>query len=146
MATLLLINGPNLGRLGRRETAIYGEVSLDTIEAELARITREAGHELECFQSDAEHELLARIHAAADSGVDLMLFNPAAFTHTSVALRDAVAASGVPFIEVHMSNPAAREPFRRDSYFSDIAVGVIAGFGVTSYRLALDAALERLAA
>jgi len=140
MARLLLLNGPNLGLLGTREPEIYGRTTLADIEARLKSLAQAAGHTLDAFQSDAEHELIRRIHAARDEQVDFILFNPAAFTHTSVALRDALLAVGIPFIELHLSNVAAREPFRRTSYFSDIAVGVIAGFGVVSYELALTAA------
>ena len=140
MARLLLLNGPNLGLLGTREPEIYGRATLADIEARLTQLAEAAGHSLDAFQSDAEHELIRRIHAARGEGVDFILFNPAAFTHTSVALRDALLAVAIPFIELHLSNIAAREAFRRHSYFSDIAVGTIAGFGVTSYELALIAA------
>ncbi|MCH7508319.1 MAG: type II 3-dehydroquinate dehydratase [Proteobacteria bacterium] len=146
MAQILLLNGPNLNLLGQREPHLYGERALADIENELSGLAKEAGHSLDCYQSDAEHELLQRIHACGDDGTDLILFNPAAFTHTSVALRDALLATGTPFLEVHMSNPAAREPFRQKSFFSDIALGVIAGFGPHSYRLALQAAIQHLAA
>lgn len=140
MARLLLLNGPNLGQLGRREPGIYGTTTLADIEALLKSQAAAAGHELDAFQSDSEAELIRRIHAARDEGVAVILFNPAAFTHTSIALRDALLAVGIPFIELHLSNIAAREDFRRTSYFSDIAVGTIAGFGVVSYELALTAA------
>lgn len=145
MARLLLLNGPNLGLLGSREPEIYGRTTLADIEARLRQRAEAAGHTLEAFQSDAEHELIRRIHAAAGGNADFILLNPAAFTHTSVALRDALLATGIPFIELHLSNVAAREDFRRRSYFSDIAVGTIAGFGVTSYELALTAADRYLA-
>jgi len=139
MASLLLLNGPNLGLLGTREPEIYGSTTLADIEAALGNRAEALGHSLEALQSDAEHALIERIHAARGK-VDFILFNPAAFTHTSVALRDALLGVAIPFIEIHLSNVAAREDFRQRSYFSDIAAGVIAGFGVASYELALDAA------
>lgn len=144
MARLLLLNGPNLGHLGRREPGIYGTTSLNDVESQLRSRAIAAGHELDAFQSDAEAELIQRIHAARDEGVAVILFNPAAFTHTSIALRDALLTAQVPFIELHLSNVAARESFRHHSYFADIALGTIAGFGVTSYELALEAALRHL--
>ena len=144
MARLLLLNGPNLGHLGRREPGIYGTTTLSDIEALLRSRAAEVGHELEAFQSDSEAELIARIHAARDQGIAVILFNPAAFTHTSIALRDALLTAQVPFIELHLSNVAAREAFRHHSYFADIALGTIAGFGVVSYELALEAALRHL--
>lgn len=140
MARLLLLNGPNLGLLGTREPELYGRATLADIESRLKSLAQASGHTLEAYQSDAEHELIRRIHAARGEGIDFILFNPAAFTHTSVALRDALLAVGIPFIELHLSNVATREEFRRHSYFSDIAVGTITGFGVTSYELALIAA------
>ena len=146
MASLLLLNGPNLGLLGQREPELYGRTTLADIEASLSRLAAERGHRLACFQSDAEHELIGRIHRARSEGVDMILFNPAAFTHTSVALRDALLASGLPFVELHLSNVAAREAFRQRSYFSDVAVGTISGFGVASYELALLAAERHLSA
>jgi len=145
MARLLLMNGPNLGLLGQREPDLYGHTTLDQIETRLAELAQTRGHELVCFQNDAEHELVKRIHATRDEGIDLILFNPAAFTHTSIVLRDALLAVGIPFIEIHLSNVAAREDFRQRSFFSDIAVGTVAGFGVTSYELALIAAERHLA-
>jgi 3-dehydroquinate dehydratase-2 len=144
MARLLLLNGPNLGQLGRREPGIYGTTTLADIEAALRTQASAAGYELDAFQSDAEAALIQRIHAARDQGVAAILFNPAAFTHTSIALRDALLAAQIPFIELHLSNVAAREAFRHHSYFADIALGTIAGFGVTSYELALTAALRHL--
>jgi 3-dehydroquinate dehydratase II len=144
MARILLINGPNLGQLGKREPEIYGSTTLADIEALLTHQARALGHELATFQSDAEHALIERVHAARDS-TDFILLNPAAFTHTSIALRDALLSVKIPFIEIHLSNVAAREDFRRRSYFVDIAVGTIAGFGVTSYELALTAAIRHLA-
>jgi len=146
MARLLLLNGPNLNLLGTREPGIYGAETLESIERRAAEVAREAGHELSAFQSNAEHELIDRIHRAPADGVAFMVFNPGAFTHTSVALRDAITAVKLPFIEVHLSNVHAREPFRKHSYFSDIAVGVIAGLGAFGYELALRAAARQLAA
>jgi 3-dehydroquinate dehydratase-2 len=146
MARLLLLNGPNLNLLGTREPGIYGAETLESIERRAAEVAREAGHELSAFQSNAEHELIDRIQRAPADGVAFMVFNPGAFTHTSVALRDAITAVKLPFIEVHLSNVHAREPFRKHSYFSDIAVGVIAGLGAFGYELALRAAARQLAA
>jgi 3-dehydroquinate dehydratase-2 len=145
MARLLLLNGPNLGQLGRREPGIYGTTSLADIETKLRAQAKAAGHELDAFQSDSEAQLIQRVHAAREQSVALILFNPAAFTHTSIALRDALLTAQVPFIELHLSNVAARETFRHHSYFADIALGTIAGFGVTSYELALEAAIRHLA-
>lgn len=144
MAQILVIHGPNLNLLGSREPTLYGRHTLAEIDAMLGDQARQAGHVLRTFQSNAEHELVERVQAAANDGSEFILINPAAFTHTSVALRDALAATGVPCIEVHLSNPQAREAFRRQSYFSDLAVGVVAGFGADSYRYALDAAIQRL--
>jgi 3-dehydroquinate dehydratase-2 len=145
MARFLLLNGPNLSLLGRREPDLYGKTTLAEIERRLDELAKKRGHELICFQADAEHELLKRIHAAREERIDTILFNPAALTHTSIVLRDALLAVGIPFIEVHLSNVAAREDFRQRSFFSDIAIGTIAGFGVTSYELALIAAERQLA-
>ena len=144
MANLLLMNGPNLSLLGTREPEIYGSTTLADIEARLTGLAEAEGHTLEAFQSNAEHALIERLHAARGQ-TDMVLLNPAAFTHTSVALRDALLAVAIPFIEIHLSNVAARENFRQRSYFSDIAAGTIAGFGVTSYELALAAAIVLLA-
>jgi 3-dehydroquinate dehydratase-2 len=144
MARFLLLNGPNLGQLGRREPGVYGTATLADIEATLRAQASTAGHDLDSFQSDSEADLIQRIHAARDEHVAVILFNPAAFTHTSVALRDALLAAAVPFIELHLSNVAAREAFRHHSYFADIAIGTIAGFGVSSYELALAAAIRYL--
>ena len=146
MAKLLVLHGPNLNLLGTRETEVYGRTTLAEIDADLCTRADAAGHALESFQSNAEHALVDRVQAARWDGTAFILINPAAFTHTSVALRDALAAVALPFIEVHLSNPHAREAFRRTSYFSDLAIGVVAGFGADSYRYALDAALARLAA
>ena len=146
MANLLVLHGPNLNLLGTREPGIYGSATLAQIDAALQAQAEAAGHELEVLQSNAEHELIDRVQAARGDGTAFILLNPAAFTHTSVALRDALAAAAIPFIEIHLSNPHAREAFRRHSYFSDLAVGVVAGLGADGYRYALDAALARLAA
>ena len=144
MAQLLVLHGPNLNLLGTREPEVYGRATLAEIDDGLKTAAHAAGHALESLQSNAEHVLVDRVQAARDDGTAFLLLNPAALTHTSVALRDALAAVALPFIEVHLSNPHAREPFRRTSYFSDLAVGVVAGFGADSYRYALDAALARL--
>ncbi len=144
MARLLVLHGPNLNLLGTREPAVYGHTTLADIDAALAATAAAAGHQLESLQSNAEHTLVDRIQAAREDGTAFILINPAAFTHTSVAIRDALAAVAIPFIEIHLSNPHSREPFRAHSYFSDKAVGVICGFGADSYRYALDAALARL--
>ena len=143
MARLLVLHGPNLNLLGTREPEIYGHATLAGIDADLAERASAAGHALESFQSNAEHALVDRIQAARGH-VDFILINPAAFTHTSVAIRDALAAVAIPFIEVHLSNPHAREPFRHTSYFTDLAVGIVAGFGALGYGLALAAAIHRL--
>jgi 3-dehydroquinate dehydratase II len=145
VAKLLVLHGPNLNLLGSREPEVYGRDTLADVDARLAQQAQVAGHELESFQSNAEHALVERVQQARSEGVDWILINPAAFTHTSIALRDALAAVAIPFIEVHLSNVHAREPFRRHSYLSDLAVGVICGFGANSYSLALEAALQRLA-
>ena len=146
MAKLLVLHGPNLNLLGSREPEVYGRTTLAEIDADLMARALEKGHELSCFQSNAEHALVERVQAARDDGTDFILINPAGFTHTSVALRDALAAVAIPFIEVHLSNPHAREPFRRTSYFSDLAVGVVCGFGALGYGLALIAATRQLQA
>lgn len=143
MARLLVLHGPNLNLLGTREPEIYGHATLAAIDADLAERAAAAGHALDSFQSNAEHALVDRIQAARGQ-VDFILINPAAFTHTSVAIRDALAAVAIPFIEVHLSNPHAREPFRHTSYFTDLAVGIVAGFGAPGYGLALSAAIDRL--
>lgn len=144
MARILVLHGPNLNMLGRREPAHYGSTGLDAIDARLAGLAADDGHELETFQSNAEHALIERIQEAPADGVDFIIINPAAFTHTSLALRDALLAAGLPFIEVHLSNIHRRETFRHHSYFSDIAVGVIAGLGPQGYELAYAAALSQL--
>ena len=145
MAAVLLLNGPNLNLLGTREPAVYGTTTLAQIEAEVEMQVRQRGHSLSAFQSNSEAELIDRVQGAASDGTAFVLINPAAFTHTSVALRDALAAVAIPFIEIHLSNPHAREPFRHTSYFSDLAMAVVAGFGLHSYRYATDAALRYLA-
>ncbi|MGY0504892.1 type II 3-dehydroquinate dehydratase [Luteimonas sp. e5] len=146
MPQILVLHGPNLDLLGRREPEVYGRTTLAEIDAMLAEQAQKAGIVVECLQSNSEHALIERIHAAADDATGYILINPAAFTHTSVALRDALAAVALPFIEIHLSNPHAREPFRRQSYFSDLARAVICGFGADGYRHALDKALAELAA
>ena len=144
MASILVLHGPNLNLLGTREPEVYGRDTLETINTRLAVRASAAGHELVAFQSNAEHALVDRVQATRTDGTAFVLINPAAFTHTSVALRDAFAAVRTPFIEVHLSNPHAREPFRQHSYLSDLAVGVICGFGAHSYSLALEAGIARL--
>ena len=146
LARILVLHGPNLNLLGEREPGLYGHATLAEIDGDLVARARQAGHAVESFQSNAEDALIDRIQATKKDGTSFIVINPAAYTHTSVALRDALAAVAIPFIEVHLSNPHAREPFRRQSYFSDLAVGVVAGFGVDSYRYALDAAIGRLSA
>lgn len=144
MAEILILNGPNLNLLGKREPALYGQVGLDEIAVRLQKLAEEAGRSIGFFQSNAEHALVERVQAAMREQVKFIIINPAAFTHTSIALRDALAAAAIPFIEVHLSNIYAREPFRRHSYFSDLAVGVISGLGALGYEFALRAALQRL--
>lgn len=141
---ILVLHGPNLNLLGTREPEVYGRTTLSDIHAAMEARARADGVRLESFQSNHEGELIDRVQAAAAEGVDLIIINPGGYTHTSVALRDAFAAVGMPFIEVHLSNIHAREPFRHHSYFSDLAVGVICGFGAEGYRLALEAALARI--
>jgi 3-dehydroquinate dehydratase-2 len=144
MARILLLNGPNLNLLGSREPEVYGTDTLAAIEARLTKIARTAEHTLDALQSNAEHELIERLHAAPAAGVAFVIFNPGAFTHTSVALRDALLAVRLPFIEVHLSNTYARESFRSHSYFSDIAQGCIVGLGPLGYEFALRAAIAKL--
>jgi 3-dehydroquinate dehydratase-2 len=143
MAKILVLNGPNLNLLGTREPEHYGADTLSSIEQHLGSFAANAGVELACFQSNAEHDLVERIHAARGN-TDFIIINPAAFTHTSVALRDALSAVEIPFIEMHLSNIHAREAFRHHSYLSDIAVGVICGLGAQGYELALQAAIKQL--
>ena len=140
MSTILLINGPNLNLLGSREPEVYGAATLEEIELRCATLCSELGHELECCQSNAEHVLNERVQRARSDGIDFIVMNPGAFTHTSVALRDALLAVGIPFIEIHLSNTFAREEFRHHSYFSDIANSCLFGFGAYGYELALQAA------
>jgi len=144
MATILVLHGPNLNLLGEREPAIYGSTTLADINRDLATLATDRGHHLLAMQSNAEYELVERIHDARLEGVNFILINPAAFTHTSVALRDALAAVAIPFIEIHLSNTHAREPFRQHSYFSDLARGVICGLGAQGYELGLLAAIRSL--
>lgn len=144
MPDLLVIHGPNLNLLGTREPKYYGHHTLDTINQRLQKLASENGNTLQAVQSNAEAELIEHIHRAAGAGVKFILINPAAFTHTSVALRDALSGVGIPFIEIHLSNVHARESFRGHSYFSDIAVGVISGLGALGYELALQSALQQI--
>jgi len=144
MAKILVLHGPNLNLLGTREPEVYGRVTLADIDAGLMAAAKAAGHELATFQSNAEHALIDRVHAARDEAVAWIVINPGGYTHTSVALRDALAGVAIPFVEVHLSNVQARESFRHHSYFSDIAFGVVSGFGADSYRMALDFILRRL--
>ena len=146
MATVLVLHGPNLNLLGTREPGVYGNTTLDEINQGLNDLALGSGHHLQHLQSNAEYELIERIHDASREGVNFIIINPAAFTHTSVALRDALAAVAIPFIEVHLSNIYAREAFRQHSFFSDIAVGVVTGLGAYSYELALQAAFNYLKA
>lgn len=143
-AHILVVHGPNLNLLGMREPEIYGSETLAVINARLAASATRAGVKLSVFQSNSEGELVDRVHAANREGVNFIILNPAAYTHTSVALRDALAAVAIPFIETHLSNVHAREPFRRHSYFSDAALGVICGFGSSGYDAALDFAIRQL--
>jgi 3-dehydroquinate dehydratase-2 len=144
-ARILVLHGPNLNLLGTREPDVYGRTTLADIHAAMETRARAAGVQLESFQSNGEGELINRVQSARDEGVGFIIINPAAYTHTSVALRDALAAVDIPFVEVHLSNIYAREAFRQHSYFSDLAVGVISGLGASGYELALDYALRRLA-
>jgi 3-dehydroquinate dehydratase-2 len=145
MARILLLNGPNLNLLGTREPDIYGTVTLQQVQATLEGEARARGHEVLSAQSNAEHELVGRVQSARADGVAFIIINPGAFTHTSIALRDAFLAVSLPFIEVHLSNVFAREEFRHRSYLSDLAVGCIVGLGPIGYELALEAACARLA-
>ncbi len=144
MAKILVLHGPNLNLLGTREPEVYGRTTLQDIDAALVAAAKAAGHELLAFQSNAEHALIDRVHAAKDESIRWIVINPGAYTHTSIALRDALAGVAIPFIEVHLSNVKAREAFRHHSYFSDIAFGVVSGFGADSYRMALDFILRQL--
>ncbi|MEO8385114.1 MAG: type II 3-dehydroquinate dehydratase [Betaproteobacteria bacterium] len=144
MSKILVIHGPNLNLLGTREPAVYGNTTLAEIDAKLLAIAKQANLELGCFQSNGEGALIDRIHAAKTEGVTFIVINPGAYTHTSIALRDALAAVAIPFIEVHLSNVHAREAFRKHSYLSDLAVGVVTGLGPAGYEFALEAALRRI--
>lgn len=144
MATILVLHGPNLNLLGSREPDNYGSTSLEDINLSLTQLAQAEGHQLRTFQSNSEAELIDAVHAS-DSDVDFIVINPAGFTHTSIALRDALLAVDMPFIEVHLSNIYSREPFRHQSYFSDIAEGVITGLGARGYELALVAAMDQVA-
>ena len=144
MASLLLINGPNLNLLGSREPGVYGETNLADVESRLTSLAKEQGHDLDCFQSNAEHEIVDRVQKAAGDKVNFILLNPGAFTHTSIAIRDALLAVSIPFIEIHLSNVFAREDFRHNSYFSDIAAGCLFGLGAYGYELGLSAAIRQL--
>ena len=142
MKNVLVLHGPNLNLLGSREPDVYGRVTLDEINAKLTVQAHSSGAKLSYFQSNAEAALVERVQQARNDGTDFIIINPAAFTHTSVALRDALAAVSIPFVEVHLSNVFAREAFRKESYFSDLAVGVISGLGASGYELALQFALQ----
>lgn len=144
MATILVIHGPNLNLLGQREPDVYGHQDLASLDATLQLQAQQAGHQLTTFQSNAEHELITAIHNAGDNDTNMIIINPAAYGHTSIALRDALLAVAIPFIEVHLSNIHARESFRHQTLLMDIASGVISGFGTMSYSLALTAAIEQL--
>jgi len=142
MKNLLVLHGPNLNLLGSREPDVYGRITLDEINDKLQQLAQSQGASLQYFQSNAEAALVDRVQLARQDGTEFIIINPAAFTHTSVALRDALAAVAIPFIEIHISNVFAREAFRKESYFSDIAVGVISGLGATGYELAVQFALQ----
>ena len=144
MANILVLHGPNLNLLGEREPEIYGTTTLEDINRGLVEAAGRLGHSLACFQSNAEHDLVERVHQAKQGGVEFIIINPGAFTHTSIALRDAFSGVAIPFIEVHLSNVFAREEFRRHSYLSDLAVAVLSGAGATGYGLALQLAAEKL--
>jgi 3-dehydroquinate dehydratase-2 len=143
MKNILVLHGPNLNLLGSREPAVYGNVTLNEINERLMKLAGKSGANLFCFQSNAEVELVERVQQAHADGTQFIIINPAAFTHTSVALRDALAAVAIPFIEVHLSNVFAREAFRKDSFFSDLAVGVISGLGAAGYEFAVQFALNQ---
>ena len=144
MSSILLLNGPNLNLLGEREPDIYGDFSLEDIEKTIEKLGKENSIDTECFQSNAEHELVDKIHDAKSNGVKIILFNPGAFTHSSISLRDAILGVNIPLIEIHLSNIYGREEFREKSYFSDIALGVVSGFGKQSYLMAFQAAKNYL--
>ena len=142
MKNILVLHGPNLNLLGSREPSVYGHVTLNEINERLTKLARKEGAKLHCFQSNAEADLVGRVQQAQQVGTQFIIINPAAFTHTSVALRDALAAVAIPFIEVHLSNVHARETFRKESFFSDLAVGVISGLGAAGYEFAVQFALD----
>ncbi len=142
MKAILVLHGPNLNLLGSREPEVYGSTTLEEINANLTALAQKNGASLSCFQSNSEAALIDRIHQARTDGTQFIVINPAAYTHTSVALRDALAAVAIPFIEVHLSNVHARESFRRASYFSDLAIGVISGLGTSGYEFAVQYALN----
>lgn len=142
MQNILVLHGPNLNLLGTREPEVYGRTTLDDIDRKLVAMAEERGARLDHFQSNAESALVERVHQARDDGTEFIVINPAAYTHTSVALRDALAAVAIPFIEVHLSNVHAREAFRKESFFSDLAVGVIGGLGASGYEFAVRYALD----
>lgn len=144
MATILALHGPNLNTLGTREPDVYGKTTLNDLNDMLKTQCEAKGHHFLCFQSNSESAIIDQIHEIRNNHVDFMVFNPAAYTHTSIAIRDAILAVDIPFIECHLSNVFKREAFRHHSYFSDIAEGVICGLGIKSYTLALDAAIDRL--
>ena len=144
MSSILLLNGPNLNLLGEREPDIYGDFSLEDIEKTIEMLGKENNIDTKCFQSNAEHELVDKIHEAKSNGVKIILFNPGAFTHSSISLRDAILGVNIPLIEIHLSNIYGREEFREKSYFSDIALGVVSGFGKQSYSMAFQAAKNYL--
>ena len=144
MANILLINGPNLNLLGSREPDLYGEVNLENIEGCLTELAKKHGHSLDCFQSNAEHEIVDKIQASQNSDTQFILINPGAFTHTSIAMRDALLAINIPFFEIHLSNTFSREDFRHKSYFSDVASGCLIGLGSHGYELALLAAIKKI--
>jgi len=144
MASILVLHGPNLNLLGNREPELYGSETLQDINDRLSEKCLEKGHHFQALQSNAEYELIDRIHEASREAIDFIIFNPAAFTHTSIALRDALLGVAIPFVECHLSNVYKRESFRKQSYFSDIAVGVISGFGTQSYELAIEVAFKQL--
>jgi 3-dehydroquinate dehydratase-2 len=144
MARLLVLNGPNLNLLGTREPEIYGRETLADIDARLVALAKSRRHQLDSFQSNAEHALIERIHAARAEGIGYIIFNPGAFTHTSIALRDALLGVAIPFVEVHLSNVFSRESFRQHSYLSDVARGVISGLGARGYEYAVSFAMDTL--
>ena len=143
MSKFMLLNGPNLNLLGSREPEIYGSVTLEKIETKLDSIASSSGHELICYQTNAEHDLVEHIHLAKKENVKCIIFNPGAFTHSSISIRDALSGIGIPFIEIHISNIYSREDFRQKSFLSDIAEGVISGLGVEGYELALDSGIKK---